>query len=94
MPEIRQCTKDNTEYEEFLRKVDLYLPTIRPKQRGDDEVGKSQRGHKLTRKQKIILSNATPRLQPDNWLYIGETDDSIIIEHKVSGNRKSVKKNG
>ncbi len=50
------------------------------------------RGKKLTRRQKIFLTENVENIKPENWLAAQETDTQLIIIHKVSGKVKIISK--
>lgn len=50
------------------------------------------RGKKLTRRQKIFLTENVENIKPENWLAAQETDTQLIIIHKVSGKVKTISK--
>ena len=50
------------------------------------------RGKRLTRRQKIFLTENAKNIKPENWLAAQETDTQLIIIHKVSGKVKTISK--
>jgi hypothetical protein len=50
------------------------------------------RGKRLTRRQKIFLTEDVKNIKPENWLAAQETDTQLIIIHKVSGKVKIISK--
>lgn len=50
------------------------------------------RGKRLTRRQKIFLTENAKNIKPENWLVAQETDTQLIIVHKVSGKVKTILK--
>lgn len=47
-------------------------------------------GKNLTRRQKEYI--ASLRLNPDNWLVCKDTPDELVLEHKISGKTKVIRK--
>ena len=47
-------------------------------------------GKNPTRRQKQSI--ASIRLNPENWLVWKETPDELVLEHKISGNIKRIRK--
>jgi hypothetical protein len=50
---------------------------------------KHKRARKLTRKQKIIISEAAQRLNVDNWQCIDDDGTRFVIQHKTTKSVKS-----
>ena len=44
-----------------------------------------ERGRRLTRKQKIIISSQPRKLNADNWLCLADDGKKLTIRHKISG---------
>ena len=47
-------------------------------------------GKNPTRRQKQSI--ASVRLNPENWLVCKDTPDELVLEHKISGNIKRIRK--
>ncbi|MGN0163414.1 MAG: DUF6906 family protein [Candidatus Ornithomonoglobus sp.] len=51
---------------------------------------KDARGRKLTRKQKIIMSEKVPNLRADNWLCIEDNHLFFKIQHRLTKSVKTI----
>ena len=52
---------------------------------------KDDRGRKLTRRQKIILSSQVRKLNPQNWVCVSDDGKVLEVRHRISGRIASIR---